>query len=184
MFTRCLFSGYRNVFAAATYFKSYHIKCIETTNVSSSDAMAAEITLFRQKIDLFLESKEVQAKINPKNSLITPMFTLLNTNGSIVDGPKEFNNGNNKLETILAKIPHITINFDNFEKTTNDKWYAYMNITGDFSDYQKHVTQHRNLANIKSKKNETLKWFDDGKIQVIIFLTIHVVFFILLQNSI
>ena len=155
MFTRRLFSGYRNVFAAATYFKSFHIKCIETTNVSSSDAMAAEITLFRQKIDLFLESKEVQAKINPKNSSIIPIipkYTLLNRNESIVDGPKEFNNGNNKLETILAKILHITINFDNFEKTTNDKWYAYMNITGDFSDHQKHDTQHRNLANIKFKK--------------------------------
>lgn len=170
-----IYRNCRNVIPVVRCFKSIRINPVETTNVSSSEAMAAEITLAKQKIDLYLESKEAQEKVNPENNSITPitpMFTLLNTNGAIVDGPKEFNDGINELEPIFAKMPNITIDFDNFEKTSN-QCYAYWKITGDFSNYQKHVSQYKHLANIKSKQNALLKWFSNRHIiNKIIIITV------------
>ena len=77
----------------------------------------------------------------------------MDTNGSIIYGPKEFNNKiRNELESKIANMSDITIKFDNIEKTSNennDQWCAYLNITGDFNNYDSH---HKNLIKIPAEK--------------------------------
>ena len=170
MFTRHIINSvHRNIGLAPilrnfrTTFEPIRINSEGSRNVSYRNIVVAKFTLDRHEIDLHLEPKEVQEKINLENTKtlndsiipIIPIFTLLDTNGSIICcGPKEFNNDiSNELDAKIANMSDITINFDNIEKTNNDQWCAYLNITGDFNNY---VSQHRNITPVRKIENPLL----------------------------
>ena len=184
MFTRCALRSVQRIFVPMRNyvrkiepnFNPLHIKRESTRTVSAYDVVAANITLARKDIELYLQSKEVQEKISVNNTQtpITSMFTLLDTDGSILD-PKKFNG--NELEIALSKMPNFTIELGNIEKSSNDQWYAHLSIIGEFSNLQhkhdsqhkhksnhKHESQHKHETNIKSKKKAVIKWFMEFQI--------------------
>ena len=189
MFTRRVFCSRNSVIfpilrTFRSNFEPINIKSEGTINVPSHKVSSAKIALARKDIDIYLQSKEVQEKMNLENmkmsdNKITPMFKLLNTNGIKVDGPIEFeSNENNELETILAKMSNITIEFDDIEKTSNNnQWYAHFNISGDFSKYHEYVSHYRELKKKEVKKIEDFNDFETHTYKIIFKCTFVVAVF-------